>query len=839
MPEIGALWKSISDAWMLMDRRDRRQIEALWAGYQEIVAQYLIQLNRAGLDNLVEYAVPHQVDLWEKFDCTGSGLIFPIEEDIVRIPQLQDRIDSPTTTLTEGTDYTVANHRLVFDAAPDAALWAPKLYRENPSVHEVLGEPVNLHLDQVGWSSEDALRALRCIWYCYQHGPTLENVRASVNALMGLPYASYPGRVTAVTHTTLTLRFGDSGRVYPGNGGVGYVGREIVTRLTGTPDSTRRLVLVDDLGDIEVGDWWLVTGGDQAGDYQVRQLHDVAASTRIDTTEEGETDSTGHWFQGAGADWSQVEPGDILEITSPASMAGSYPVDMIDPTYSKAYFRTPLRPHQTSLQYKVVRKAWMQVDQSLPEDEVATGRVVRTLPDWPENIWSGCMLVDAAGSEHTIWGNGPSTLRTTADVEVGAFRIRPRFVGVDADYETHERIAQSAATVAMGDYVRRFQPLLDGVRIHDWRSDARWKRWQPPLVMLSQDTDGTATIKVASVEGIYQDAIYHLMAEGMESVEVVVDSVTPPDTLTLTQAAPTGYTTAQMARLVPTRLSVEGHTGFFIITEPSPTGATSGDGLQLTDNEADFLSESILSGDTVRLIDTDGQVYSALIGSVIDAHNLTVSPALPINLTDVYYQIVRPYTPSYYATLRVNATAYLEGLLDEGMIEDSLEWFLPNHVRFYLTSSVVELMEALIPIEEAETFLIFIGVEPTGTYSIVDGDDSVDDAFTVGPWVPVWLEEAFTELEGVVPIYFEALEPDGIGSEVDRDDNLDDAFIVGPAYHPFIDKDEASVLIFGAEDPYVFPSPFPPPGSVVDGDLNVDQEFTAGPFVDEWETEMS
>jgi len=224
---------------------------------------------------------------------------------------------------------------------------------------------------------------------------------------------------------------------------------------------------------------------------------------------------------------------------------------------------------------------------------------------------------------------------------------------------------------------------------------------------------------------------------------------------------------------------------------------------------------------------------------VIDAHNLTVSPALPINLTDAYYQIVRPYTPSYYASLLVNATAYLEGLLDEGMITDSLEWFLPNHVRFYLTSSVVELMEALIPIEEAETFLIFIGVEPTGTYSIVDGDDNVDDAFTVGPWVHVWLEEAFTELEVVVPIYFEDLEPSGVGSEVDEDDNLDDAFIVGPAYHPFIDKDEAPVLIFVAEDTYAFPGPFPPPGSMVDGDLNVDQEFTVGPFVDEWETEVS
>jgi hypothetical protein len=49
MADVKKLWNFISDAWLLMDRADRRSIEQLWAGYQEIIAQLSINLNTGGI----------------------------------------------------------------------------------------------------------------------------------------------------------------------------------------------------------------------------------------------------------------------------------------------------------------------------------------------------------------------------------------------------------------------------------------------------------------------------------------------------------------------------------------------------------------------------------------------------------------------------------------------------------------------------------------------------------------------------------------------------------------------------------------------------------------------
>jgi hypothetical protein len=830
MADVKKLWNFISDAWLLMDRADRRSIEQLWAGYQEIIAQLSINLNREAIDPLVEYAVDKKILLWENFDCTGGGLIFSAGSNVASIPLLQDRIENPNTTLTEGVDYTIVEGNFIFASAPNAILWAPEVYQYNDRVHEVLGDPVDVHLDRVGWNAEDALPALQCLWYTYIHGPTQRNIRASINALMGLPYAKHAGQVVSITSDTIKVRYGDSGTVYPSGTGRAIAGTEIDSSFTGLVDHSLRLVIGSDVSSILADDYYLTTGVNE-GEYIVREKHNVASSTVISELTSGATDANGRWFTGVGGDWAQVDAGDLINITAPSSIAGYYQVEAVDSSGARAWLRDRVQGGLSGITFTVEREPWIRLDSKLPDTSSPVGRIVRPNKSWPFDVWQGSLLVDSAGSEHIIWNNGSNSIRISSDVSPGVFRIRPRFA--EDSSEAFDRIAQAASAHSVDDYVYRFDPLLDGVRLSDWRTDERWQRWQPGILALNANANGTTSVQVSSVSGVFKNGVYDMMAEGEETIRVSVSSVSPPNTVVLDKAIPSTYTTLKMARLVPAQLSVEGLKGFYVIADPS-TADTDGAGLSVEDLSATFNDGSVLPGDHVRMITSDGTTYSSAISTVVDDEHLTVSSALPAGQSGAYYQIVRPYTTSEYATLIVDATAYVQENFDESLISSMLSRFLPNHIKHFITSSSVEILEIISSIIEDERILEFIAVRPISDTSRSDEDDNVDDDFLAGPSVYEWVAEYFTDYQVIVPTEIITDEYSLDGSLADEDDNVDVDFTAWP-YNAQVWATDESEIILLTEETYYFPVQPPAAGSVADGSLAVDGEFFADGSFTEWE----
>lgn len=152
----------------------------------------------------------------------------PIASTIVDIPTLSDLIDvkDDTETLRRNVDFYVEEYRgvhcLRFESGqlggddvwetetPPDRLWAEYTYLDNrPTIEDNFGLLAEVSIDQIENlpGNVDYLSAVRGIWYAYVNGPTMFNLRAGAQILLGLPFAEEAGTIEEV-RTDFSPTFG-------------------------------------------------------------------------------------------------------------------------------------------------------------------------------------------------------------------------------------------------------------------------------------------------------------------------------------------------------------------------------------------------------------------------------------------------------------------------------------------------------------------------------------------------------------------------------------------------------------------------------------------------------
>lgn len=137
----------------------------------------------------------------------------PIESLIIDVPVLQRIIKNPSEdeVLHRNLDYFLETFRgqqcLRFDPdiwisdTPLPRLWAEYTYLDNrPTIEGNFGIPVEFTLDDLSQlpSSVDYLSAVQGIWYAFLNGPTMFNLRAGTQILLGLPFAESAGTIIEI-----------------------------------------------------------------------------------------------------------------------------------------------------------------------------------------------------------------------------------------------------------------------------------------------------------------------------------------------------------------------------------------------------------------------------------------------------------------------------------------------------------------------------------------------------------------------------------------------------------------------------------------------------------------
>lgn len=146
----------------------------------------------------------------------------PLDPLIVSVPLLQELIinEDDSQVLRQNVDYFFGTFRgqPVFSfmtpvpanaggpdvwegVAPPNRLWAETSYLDNrPRIEANFGIPAGFTLDDLAQlpSNVDYLSTVSGLWYAYWNGPTLFNLRAGVQILIGLPFADETGVIVQI-----------------------------------------------------------------------------------------------------------------------------------------------------------------------------------------------------------------------------------------------------------------------------------------------------------------------------------------------------------------------------------------------------------------------------------------------------------------------------------------------------------------------------------------------------------------------------------------------------------------------------------------------------------------
>lgn len=151
----------------------------------------------------------------------------PVDPLVADIPRLQEKIRSKddTEVLRRNVDYFLETFRgapclrFVTGTAPDpindiegtpdvwqyadppARVWAEVTYLDNrPSIEANFGIPAGFTLDDLATlpTHVDYLSSVRGLWYAYFNGPTLFNLKAGTQILLGLPFAEESGTIEEI-----------------------------------------------------------------------------------------------------------------------------------------------------------------------------------------------------------------------------------------------------------------------------------------------------------------------------------------------------------------------------------------------------------------------------------------------------------------------------------------------------------------------------------------------------------------------------------------------------------------------------------------------------------------
>jgi len=168
-----------------------------------------------------------------QFNGCYFGQLIPIDNSIVSIPRLQERIDGATGYLSQYTDFTFLIDQFPIYITPTTQSstpwptvtsielingfldptvtgnppipdewWAEVTYVDNtPTIEDNFGSLVDLTVaDFVKRTAtgSDYLAAVRGLWYAYFHGPSLHTVQIGTQILLGLPFAEEEGVVLSI-----------------------------------------------------------------------------------------------------------------------------------------------------------------------------------------------------------------------------------------------------------------------------------------------------------------------------------------------------------------------------------------------------------------------------------------------------------------------------------------------------------------------------------------------------------------------------------------------------------------------------------------------------------------
>lgn len=144
----------------------------------------------------------------------------PIGELVTDIPCLQEMIKetADSAVLRRNIDYFIeefrGQHSIRFASgaagdlgdvwegeAPPDRMWAEVTYLDNrPTIEANFGIPAELTLDQLAeiGADVDYLSAVRGLWYTLINGPTMFNMRAGTQILLGLPFAEEAGTIEEI-----------------------------------------------------------------------------------------------------------------------------------------------------------------------------------------------------------------------------------------------------------------------------------------------------------------------------------------------------------------------------------------------------------------------------------------------------------------------------------------------------------------------------------------------------------------------------------------------------------------------------------------------------------------
>ena len=441
-------------------------------------------------------------------------------------------------------------------------------------------------------------------------------------------------------------------------------------------------------------------------------------------------------------------------VGTPETTSGSTVATAIVAGQGGVLLQTPITAGQQDISYRVLRQPWIELSDEIDPKEAINFAVVHPTFDWRNNMWLGAMLVDGVGGVHTIKSNQASIILCPEAAAPGAMRIEPNFYDPSEPAEEFEILSQSSVLPEEGEYLRRFEPILDGVRLNDWRTDDRWDRFQPNILSLTADGADSDEVMVPSTDGVVVGAKYLLGAAGQTPLEVIVQSIVNSTTLELSEVVSSDYTTERMALMIPARRNVEGLSGFFVVKVAAKTASTSSDGLTLTDTAATFTAQ-IRPGDHVRLVTDAGAEHFAEVDEVSSDTALLPTTPLPTSLTNAYYQIVKRYVPEELTSVRIDVAPYAAEYYNRELVEQVFNRLRPTHVGYTYADSAIEVINvANNPVEEYDSTvrlqelyadLILQSQEPTIVDSMTNGADRVNVDFVVGPVRYQWiLEEHFS-----------------------------------------------------------------------------------------------
>lgn len=163
-------------------------------------------------------AAPDQFDVFLAYVIRRTRI--PVGELVMGLPQLQENIAEKddgavlrcnvdfTLELSRGANSVRFQAGNVGDAgdvwqgvSPPDRLWAETTYLDNsPTIEGNFGIPADLTVEQLAeiGTDTDYLSAVRGLWYTLINGPTMFNLRAGTQILLGLPFAEEAGTITEI-----------------------------------------------------------------------------------------------------------------------------------------------------------------------------------------------------------------------------------------------------------------------------------------------------------------------------------------------------------------------------------------------------------------------------------------------------------------------------------------------------------------------------------------------------------------------------------------------------------------------------------------------------------------